>query len=132
MRAARLTEWRAPLDVGTTPDPICPAGGVVLRVLACGICRSDWHAWSGHDPDVSLPHIPGHEFCGEVVEAAADVRDWKVGDRVIAPFILACGRCSDCQAGHQTICATQAVPDFTIDGAYAEFVAVPFAEANSA
>lgn len=112
------------------PDPACPDDGVVLDVLACGICRSDWHAWTGADPDVRLPHVPGHEFCGVVVEAGAGVSRWRVGDRVIAPFILACGACPACQAGHQTVCPDQAVPGFTYDGAFAERVAVPRADMN--
>lgn len=129
MRAARLTGWRRPLEIGEVPDPACPRDGVVLEVLACGICRSDWHAWTGADP-VALPHTLGHEFCGRVVEAGPEVRGWARGDRVIAPFILACGACGDCRAGNQTICATQVVPGFTCDGAYAERVAVAHADAN--
>jgi len=132
VRAAHLTAWRAPLEIGRALDPDCPADGVVLRVLACGICRSDWHAWTGADPDVHLPHIPGHEFCGEVVATGPGVTRWRVGDRVIAPFILACGTCPDCAAGNQTICATQAVPGFTIPGAFAELIAVPRADHNLA
>jgi len=130
MRAARLTGFRDPLEVAQVPDPDCARDGVVLRVLACGVCRSDWHAWTGADPDVHLPHIPGHEFCGEVIAAGPEVQGWRVGDKVIAPFILACGRCSDCQSGHQTICATQVVPGFTQDGAFAEMISVPHADAN--
>lgn len=132
MRAARIIQWRAPLEIGQADDPACPPDGVVLRVLACGICRSDWHAWVGADPDVSLPHVPGHEFCGVVAEAGRDVRHWKVGDRVIAPFILACGACPDCAAGHQTTCAQQVVPGFTVPGAFAEYVAVAHADTNLA
>lgn len=130
MRAARLTGWRQPLELTTVPDPAPPSDGVVLRVLACGVCRSDWHAWTGADPDVALPMIPGHEYCGEVVATGAGVKRWQVGDRVIAPFILACGACGDCAAGHQTICATQVVPGFTCDGAFAEQIAVAHADAN--
>ena len=132
MKAAVLTGWRAPLELRSLPEPDCPEDGVVLRVLACGVCRSDWHAWTGADPDVVLPHVPGHEFCGEVVAAGPRVRRWREGARVIAPFILACGRCADCAAGNQTICADQAVPGFTIPGAFAEYVAVPHADANLA
>lgn len=125
-----MSGWRQPLEIVTLPDPAVPEGGVVLRVLACGVCRSDWHAWTGADPDVALPHIPGHEYCGEVVGVGAGVTQWRLGDRVIAPFILACGRCGDCAAGNQTICADQAIPGFTQAGAFADLVAVPFADAN--
>lgn len=129
MRAARLTAWRAPLEIGQVADPDCPRDGVVVEVLACGICRSDWHAWTGADP-VELPHVPGHEYCGVVVETGPEVRAWSVGDKVIAPFILACGTCGDCRAGNQTICAGQVVPGFTCDGAFATHVAVAHADAN--
>ena len=131
MRAARLTAFRAPLEIGEAADPPCPADGVAVRVLACGVCRSDWHAWTGADPDVALPHIPGHEFCG-VVEEADPATRWRAGDRVVVPFILACGRCADCAAGHQTVCAHQIVPGFTAPGAFAERIAVPRADANAA
>lgn len=130
MRAARLSSWREPLDVALVPDPTPPSGGVVLRVLACGVCRSDWHVWVGADPDVTLPHIPGHEFCGEVVAVGPGVARWATGDRVIAPFILACGRCPACAAGQQTTCPDQVLPGFTCDGAFAEYVAVAHADTN--
>ena len=129
MRAAVLTEFNASLEIQELPDPVCPQDGVLLRVLACGVCRSDWHAWNGSDP-VPLPHIPGHEYCGEVIAVGSQVRRWKVGDRVIAPFILACGQCPDCAAGHQTICADQAIPGFTQAGSFAEKIAVPHADHN--
>ncbi len=132
MRAARLTAFRAPLEIAEVAEPDCPDDGVVLRVLACGVCRSDWHAWSGADPDVALPHVPGHEFCGTVEAAGPEVRRWRPGDRAIAPFILACGRCPDCAAGHQTVCARQILPGFTAPGAFAERVAVPRADHNLA
>lgn len=129
MRAARLVDWRAPLELVELPSPEPAPDGVVLKVLACGVCRSDWHAWTGADP-VDLPHVPGHEFCGEVIAVGRDVRRWRVGDRVIAPFILACGRCPECAAGHQTICAEQVVPGFTAPGAFAEEIAVRYADVN--
>ncbi len=131
MRAARLTGWRQPLEIAEMPDPACPRDGVVVEVLACGICRSDWHAWTGAD-QVALPRVPGHEYCGTVVETGPDVGGWTVGDRVVAPFILACGTCSDCRAGNQTVCAGQVVPGFTCDGAFASHVAVAHADANLA
>ncbi len=130
MRAALLTAWRKPLDLADLPEPVCPVDGVVLRVLACGVCRSDWHAWTGSDPDVLLPHIPGHEYCGIVEDVGAAVTRWQKGDRVIAPFILACGQCPACAAGNQTTCATQMIPGFTQSGAFAERIAVPRADHN--
>jgi len=132
MRAARLTAFRAPLEIAGIPDPPCPPDGVVLRVLACGVCRSDWHGWTGADPDVALPHVPGHEYCGVVEEAGPLATRWRAGDRVIAPFILACGECADCAAGDQTACAHQVVPGFTAPGAFAERIAVPRADRNLA
>ena len=105
---------------------------MVLRLLACGVCRSDWHSWNGSDPDVTLPIVPGHEYCGVVEAVGKDVHRWAIGDKVIAPFILACGTCPDCNAGNQTICDTQKIPGFTQNGAFAEKIAVPFADANLA
>ena len=130
MKAAVLSQYRAPLQISEVPAPVCPADGVVLDVLACGVCRSDWHAWTGADPDITLPHVPGHEFCGVISHVGAGVTRWSVGDRVIAPFILACGTCSACQAGHQTTCDTQIVPGFTVPGAFAEQIAVARADEN--
>ena len=131
MRAAVCAAVRAPLRLETLADPAPAPDGVVLKVLACGICRSDWHLWSGGDP-ADLPIVPGHEYCGEVVAAGPEVRRWRPGDRVVAPFILACGRCPDCAAGRQTVCADQVLPGFTAPGAFAEYVAVPHADANLA
>ena len=131
MRAAVLREARADLDLCRVSDPACPEDGVVLKVLAAGVCRSDHHMWSGADPG-PLPIIPGHEFCGEVVAVGAQVSRWTVGHRVIAPFILACGQCPSCAAGHQTICPDQIIPGIKVDGAWAEYVSVPRPDQNLA
>lgn len=124
MRGAVLRAFRAPLSLETLPDPACPDDGVVLRVLACGVCRSDWHGWSGEHRLVRPGRVLGHEYCGEVAEAGPRSR-WRVGDRLIAPFILACGTCPACRSGESTVCADQVVPGFSTQGAFAEYVAVP-------
>lgn len=126
MRAAVIRQYRADLSLETVPDPVCEADGVVVKVLACGICRSDWHGWVGEHAKVKPGAIPGHEYCGEVVEAGPLAR-WNVGERIIAPFILACGECPECRSGQTTTCRAQRVPGFGEPGAYAEYVSVPHA-----
>ena len=130
MKAAVLTEFDGPLLVETVPDPTCPPDGVVVEVRACGVCRSDHHAWKGHDPDVKLPHVMGHEFSGVVIDVGPDCRAFLPGDRVTAPFVLGCGLCPDCRAGEPTICNHQQVIGFTSWGAYAEQLSVPHADFN--
>ncbi|MFN3937003.1 MAG: alcohol dehydrogenase catalytic domain-containing protein [Gemmobacter sp.] len=126
MRAAVLRHYNADLMIEVVPDPVCEPDGVILRVEACGICRSDWHGWTGEHPRVKPGQIPGHEYCGEVVESGP-LAQWKRGDRVIAPFLLACGTCPACRSGHSNTCADQRLPGFGEPGAFAEYVSVPHA-----
>ncbi len=126
MRAAVLRAYNADLSIEDVADPACPEDGVVLRVIACGVCRSDWHGWTGEHPRVNPGQIGGHEYCGEVV-AAGPRASWKVGDVLVAPFILACGACPACQSGHGNTCPNQRLPGFVDPGAFAEYVAVPYA-----
>src|SRR5262245_53630656 len=93
MRAVIYDAFGAPPSIREVADPNAPDDGVVVRVEATGLCRSDWHAWRGHDPDIKLPHVPGHELAGTVVEVGRDVTKWKAADRVVVPFICACGLC---------------------------------------
>src|SRR6202034_1192190 len=72
-------------EVAEVAEPACPADGAVIAVGATGVCRSDWHAWRGHDP-VALPHIGGHEFAGVVAAVGAEVSKRRAGDRVTVPF----------------------------------------------
>lgn len=130
MRAAVYESFGGPVVVQSVPDPAPPAGGAVLRVGATGVCRSDWHGWQGHDPDVTLPHVPGHEIAGTVEAVGNGVERWRPGDRVTLPFVCACGECPQCQAGNQQICDRQTQPGFTHWGSYAEFVAVDYADGN--
>jgi alcohol dehydrogenase len=124
MRAAVLRSYNEPLSIEDVSEPHCPEDGVVLKVLACGICRSDWHGWVGEHPRVKPGQIGGHEYCGEVV-AAGPAAQYRPGDRLIAPFILACGTCPNCRAGESNTCLDQRLPGFVEPGAFAEYVAVP-------
>jgi len=132
---ARLVKAVVYSRYGATPvltqaaDPACPADGVVIAVGATGVCRSDWHAWKGHEP-VALPHIGGHEFAGVVVTTGPEVRRWRAGDRVTVPFACGCGRCEHCLAGDAQVCPRQTQPGFTGPGSFAELVAVHAADAN--
>jgi len=110
-------------------DPVCPHDGVLIEVRATGVCRSDWHAWQGHDP-VTLPQIPGHEFAGVVAAIGPNVKTCAIGDRVTAPFVCGCGRCSWCVSGEAQICPQQLQPGFTMPGSFAELVAIPAADFN--
>lgn len=130
MRAVTFTEFSSTPTIEDVPDPLLPAGGAVVRVAATGVCRSDWHAWSGHDDSVSLPHIPGHEFAGVIEEIDPTVPGFKKGDRVTAPFIFACGDCAHCRAGHTQVCPNQQQPGFDLKGSWAEYVAVTNAATN--
>ena len=125
MRAAVVREFNQDLSIETVDDPACPETGVVLEVAACGVCRSDFHGWTGGHPKVTGGSILGHEYCGTVVEAGAQAK-YKVGDRLIAPFILGCGSCPACQTGVSNACEQAVVPGFGAPGAYAEYVAVPY------
>ena len=115
--------------VADVPSPVAPDGGAVLEVRATGVCRSDWHAWRGHDP-VPLPNTPGHELAGVVAEVGAGVTRWKRGDRVTVPFVCGCGKCEYCQAGDAQVCPHQTQPGFTGPGSFAERVAIEAADTN--
>lgn len=130
MKAAIFEAFRGPVAIHDSPDPTCPEDGVVVEVRTCGVCRSDWHAWTGSDPDVQLPHVAGHEFAGVVIEVGADCQHYRVGDRVTAPFVLGCGTCESCRAGEATICDAQTTIGFTSAGAFAERLPIAHADFN--
>ncbi|MEV4348039.1 alcohol dehydrogenase catalytic domain-containing protein [Actinoplanes sp. NPDC049596] len=129
MRAIVYDAVGAPPRLADVPEPDCPPDGAVVDVRATGICRSDWHAWRGHDP-VPLPHTPGHEFAGVVAAVGPQVRKFAVGDRVTVPFVNGCGWCPFCLAGRAQICPNQTQPGFTHPGSYAEKVQVRAADTN--
>jgi alcohol dehydrogenase len=130
VRAVLVEAFRERARVVAVPDPRPPVHGVVVAVAATGVCRSDWHVWQGHDPDVTLPHVPGHELAGTVVAAGADVRRHRPGDLVTTPFVTACGTCPECRAGHQQVCRDQTQPGSTGWGSFAELVALDHADTN--
>jgi alcohol dehydrogenase len=130
MRAAVFEAFQQPLSIQNVPDPEPARDGVVVRVAATGICRSDWHGWMGHDSDVHLPHVPGHELAGIVESVGPEVRRFKLGDRVTVPFAVGCGHCPQCIGGNQHICDHYFQPGFTAWGSFAEYVALPHADVN--
>ncbi len=130
MRAALYTRFQGPITILNLPDPVPEPDGVVVSVAATGLCRSDWHGWMGHDPDIVLPHIPGHELTGTIVAVGADVARWQVGDRITVPFVAGCGECEPCRGGNEQVCERQFQPGFTASGSFAELVALRYADGN--
>ena len=166
MKAAIYYQFNGPIQIESVPAPttcccrrhdddgvhiISISIGMVIQVMATGVCRSDWHGWKGHDADIrqhGLPFCPGHEFAGIVVEMSNSCtgnesssgsgssssgsssrrrrrRGIQIGDRVVVPFLLSCGTCRYCQAGRSTVCTRQQQPGFTYWGSFAEYVAIP-------
>jgi alcohol dehydrogenase len=130
MRAIQFTQFQALLSVVDIPIPVPSDAGVVIKVEATGLCRSDWHAWMGHDSDIVLPHVPGHEFAGIISAVGSLVKNFKVTDRVTVPFVCGCGRCVYCLRGDAQVCPTQTQPGFTHFGSFAEYVAIDNADFN--
>ncbi|MCQ9384864.1 alcohol dehydrogenase catalytic domain-containing protein [Brevibacterium moorei] len=130
MRAVYITSAGATPTVEDIPSPALPADGVILDVEATGLCRSDWHAWSGHDDTVHFPHVPGHEMVGRIAAVGPEVKNWSVGQRVTTPFVCGCGQCELCLGGNAQVCPTQTQPGFTHFGSWAQQVALHAADAN--
>ncbi|AMW10591.1 alcohol dehydrogenase [Streptomyces qaidamensis] len=130
MRAVVFERYGEAAEVREVTDPEPAEDGVVVRVEATGLCRSDWHGWQGHDPDIALPHVPGHELAGVVEAVGARVTGWRPGDRVTVPFICACGTCPSCAAGDHQVCERQTQPGFTHWGSFAQYVALDHADVN--
>ncbi|MDH3651742.1 MAG: alcohol dehydrogenase catalytic domain-containing protein, partial [Saprospiraceae bacterium] len=121
----RTKPWMQEIDL-----PTLEGQSVLLQIKASGLCRSDWHGWMGHDPDIRLPHVPGHEFSGVIVEVGTDVRRWRKGQRVTAPFIQACGTCSCCQRNDQQVCINQEQAGFSYWGSFAPHMVLRYADQN--
>jgi D-arabinose 1-dehydrogenase-like Zn-dependent alcohol dehydrogenase len=130
VRAVAYAGYGLTPELTQVADPACPDDGVVIAVGATGVCRSDWHAWQGHDLVPSLPHIGGHELAGTVAAAGPGVNRWRAGDRVTVPFVCGCGQCEYCLAGDAQVCPRQTQPGFTGPGSFAELVAIHAADVN--
>jgi D-arabinose 1-dehydrogenase-like Zn-dependent alcohol dehydrogenase len=130
VRAVWFDEFGALPALREVTDPEPSPAGVVVRVEATGLCRSDWHAWLGHDDGVALPHVPGHELVGVIDAVGPLVTRFQVGQRVTVPFVCACGDCPECASGNGQVCRNQTQPGFTHWGSYAERVALHNADVN--
>lgn len=130
MKAVIYEAFNAPPQLKQVPDPSPEIHGVVVKVMATGVCRSDWHGWVGHDADIQPPHVPGHELAGVVAAIGKDVTRWKAGDRVTLPFVGGCGACPQCASGNQQVCDRQFQPGFTHWGSFAEYVSIHHADTN--
>ncbi|RWN39138.1 zinc-dependent alcohol dehydrogenase family protein [Mesorhizobium sp.] len=130
MKAVVFEKFGETPTIQTVPDPEPASEGVVIKVEATGLCRSDWHGWMGHDDGISLPHVPGHELAGVVVAAGSQVTRWKAGERVTVPFAVGCGHCFECSSGNHQVCEHQSQPGFTAWGSFAEYVAIDHADTN--
>ncbi|SEB14729.1 alcohol dehydrogenase, propanol-preferring [Thalassobacillus cyri] len=132
MKALVLEELKKPMVIREMPDPECSEEGVVIRVEANGVCRSDWHAWMGDWDwwETSFPHVLGHEFSGVIEETGKHVKRFKRGDRVIVPFTNGDGTCTHCLSGHHNVCENVQMPGFTSWGGYGQYAHVPNADIN--
>ena len=130
MKSIQFTEFKGPLSVVDLPMPEVNESGVVIKVAATGLCRSDWHGWMGHDADIKLPHVPGHELAGVISAVGGLITKFKVGDRVTVPFVCGCGKCEWCLRGDAQVCPVQTQPGFTGFGSFAEYVAIENADFN--
>ncbi len=135
MKAAVLEAFNKPFVIHANwPEPKCGPEDAIIKVAANGVCRSDWHVcvgdwgWLGLQPE--LPHVIGHEFVGEVAEVGANVKKFRVGDRVVCPFNLGCGTCEYCASGHQNTCAEGNLAGFRTSGGYGQYAHILKADLN--
>lgn len=130
MKAICYHSFKGAITLEEVPYPKLKDDGVIIKVMATGICRSDWHGWQGHDKDIQLPHVPGHELAGVIEEVGKNIKNFQKGDRVTLPFVCGCGTCSECNSGNHQVCEQQFQPGFTAWGSFAEYVAIDYANIN--
>jgi len=127
MKCMVLEEFRTPLVPRERPIPTPVGDEAVVRVGACGVCRTDLKIWAGTHPAIKrLPHILGHEVAGEVVEVGKSVHQEIIGKHAVVYFYLSCGKCDFCRKGYENLCGDlRGVIGFTQDGGYSEYIKVP-------
>src|SRR4026207_2498313 len=113
---------RRPLVISDITEPVPGAGELLLRVVACGICRTDLHVVEGDLPVRRSPVIPGHQIVGSVAAPGSGVEGFALGDRVgVAWLNRTCGKCEFCVAGRENLCDEAMFTGWTVDGGYAEY-----------
>lgn len=119
MKALLLEEVGKPMQVKEVADPTLEPDGVIIKVEANGICRSDWHLWIGDSQAVKqFPYVLGHEFTGVIEEVGERVKQFKKGDRVIAPVFQGDNTCPYCMSGHHNLCDNRITPGVAYWGGY--------------
>src|SRR5437868_2608224 len=126
MRAMVLTKNGAGvLEAAERELPIALPGELLVKVRACGVCRTDLHVVDGELPDAETPLIPGHEIVGVVEQVGDSVTDFKAGDRVGIPWLgYSCGQCARCTSGHENLCPNARFIGYHSDGGYADYTVV--------
>jgi len=121
MRVMQLDAPKTPLREASRPEPHMGPSDILIRVEACGVCRTDLHVVDGELTEPRLPIVPGHEIVGVVVEAGKQVESVAVGDRVGVPWLgWTCGSCRFCKSGRENLCDAARFTGYQIDGGYAE------------
>ena len=121
MRAMVLEEPGAPLRPAELPDPDAAPGQVVVRVDACGVCRTDLHVVDGELAEPKLPLVPGHQIVARVAAAGEGAERFAPGDRVGVPWLgWTCGQCRYCRSGRENLCDRARFTGYQLDGGYAE------------
>ncbi|WP_322101407.1 alcohol dehydrogenase [Paraburkholderia sp. J41] len=126
MQAVQVTKAGGPLEVVERNVPEPPAGHVLVKVQACGICHSDSLTVEGQWPGLQFPRVPGHEIAGVIEKVGAGVQDWKTGQRIGVGWHGGhCGHCENCRHGDFVLCKNALVPGISYDGGYAEYMVAP-------
>jgi L-iditol 2-dehydrogenase len=123
---AGVYKGKEQIDIEAVADPTLQEGEVLIEVESCAVCGTDLRTYRHGDKKIIPPRILGHEFCGTVVESAANGNaNVSVGDRVVMYIVLSCGECRYCKGGRQNLCVSRTTMSYHYDGAYAPFVKVP-------